>query len=230
MQVYKRVPTLATCKEVQDSLGFCIPGAGFRILSVNLGFWIPGSLNCNQDSKTQGSTSKTFPDSRIWILLTWGETSQCSRSKGLLMGRRRLQAGGWCGEGIGVLQETGKAADRLMSFKFVEASISSWLHNKSRLTPKKLLKWNDLVFHWCFYNKKNITWPLGDTKFLFSCWKNMSLVRTLEGKFRISARPCNILYLCNSNLYTNTSVMRTHGFFLFHPRTDRGTYGVHICY
>ena len=42
---------------------------------------------------------------------------------------------------------------------------------------KKLLKWNGLVFHWCLYNKINITWPLGDTKFLFSCWKNVSLVR-----------------------------------------------------
>ena len=58
---------------------------------------------------------------------------------------------------------------------------------------KKLLKWNGLVFHWCLYNKKNITWPLGDTKFLFSCWKNISLVR-LEEKFRISTWPCNILY------------------------------------
>jgi len=38
---------------------------------------------------------------------------------------------------------------------------------------KKLLEWNGLVFHWCLYNKKNITWPLGDTKFLFSCWKNI---------------------------------------------------------
>ena len=28
---------------------------------------------------------------------------------------------------------------------------------------------NDLVFHWCLYNKQNVTWPLGDTKFLFSC-------------------------------------------------------------
>ena len=30
---------------------------------------------------------------------------------------------------------------------------------------------NDLVFHWCLYNKQNITWPLRDTKFLLSCWK-----------------------------------------------------------
>ena len=57
---------------------------------------------------------------------------------------------------------------------------------------KKLLQWNGLVFHWCLYNKKNITWPLGDTKFLFPCWRNIS---TVEEKFRISARPCNILYL-----------------------------------
>ena len=42
---------------------------------------------------------------------------------------------------------------------------------------KKLLKRNGLVFRWCLYNKQNITWPLGDTKFLFSCWKNISLVR-----------------------------------------------------
>ena len=49
---------------------------------------------------------------------------------------------------------------------------------------------------WCFigflYNKKNITWPLGDTKFFFSCWKNIS---TPEEKFRISARPCDIHYV-----------------------------------
>ena len=32
-----------------------------------------------------------------------------------------------------------------------------------------LLKSNGFVFHWCLYNKENITWPLGDTKFLFSC-------------------------------------------------------------
>ena len=29
-------------------------------------------------------------------------------------------------------------------------------------------------------------------KFLFLCWKNIS---ALEEKFRISARPCNILYI-----------------------------------
>ena len=39
---------------------------------------------------------------------------------------------------------------------------------------KKLLKRNGLVFHWCLYGKYNITWPLGDTKFLFLCWKEIS--------------------------------------------------------
>ena len=68
-----------------------------------------------------------------------------------------------------------------------------WLHNKSPPSHQKLLKWNGLIFHWCLYNKQNITWPLGDTKFLFLCWKNIS---SLEEKFHISVRPCyiNILY------------------------------------
>ena len=55
---------------------------------------------------------------------------------------------------------------------------------------KKLLKWNGLVVHWCLYNKENITWPLGDTKFLFSCWKNISLVHCAHWRniFRHSKR------------------------------------------
>ena len=73
------------------------------------------------------------------------------------------------------------------------SSLLYWLHNKSRPSHQKLLKWNGLIFHWCLYNKQNITWPLGDTKFLFLCWKNIS---SLEEKFHISVRPCyiNILY------------------------------------
>ena len=39
------------------------------------------------------------------------------------------------------------------------------------------------------------------TRSLRSLVKNCS---TLEGKFRISARPCNILYLCSS-AYSNSS-------------------------
>ena len=39
-----------------------------------------------------------------------------------------------------------------------------WLHNKPCLSQqKKLFKRNGLSFHWCLYNKYNITWPLGDT-------------------------------------------------------------------
>ena len=69
---------------------------------------------------------------------------------------------------------------------------------------KKLFKENGLAFHWFLYNKWNTTWLRGDTKFLFSCWKRYfthsprSLVKyfsTLTEKFRISARPCNILSL-----------------------------------
>ena len=41
----------------------------------------------------------------------------------------------------------------------------------STFCSKKMFKWNGLAFHWCLYNKENITWPLGDKKFLFSCWK-----------------------------------------------------------
>ena len=28
-----------------------------------------------------------------------------------------------------------------------------------------------------YNNKQNITWLLGDAEFLFSCWKNISLIR-----------------------------------------------------
>ena len=41
---------------------------------------------------------------------------------------------------------------------------------------KILLKWNGLVVHWCSYNKDYITWPLGDTKFLFSCHSKRNFV------------------------------------------------------
>ena len=39
----------------------------------------------------------------------------------------------------------------------VTRSPLSWLHNKSRL------------FHWCLYNKQNITSPFVDMNFIFSC-------------------------------------------------------------
>ena len=74
---------------------------------------------------------------------------------------------------------------------------------KSHLSHQKLFCYN--YYHWCLYtcNKQNITWSLGDTKFLFSCWEKCfthslrSLVKylsTLE-KFCISTWLCYILYI-----------------------------------
>ena len=74
----------ASCKGIQDSLGFRIPhhgfqipGSGFQSLSVELGFRIPiasgiqDSLSCIPDSKAQDSysTSINFLDCRIQIPL-----------------------------------------------------------------------------------------------------------------------------------------------------------------
>ena len=51
---------------------------------------------------------------------------------------------------------------------------------------------------------EDITWPHGDTKFLFECWKifhewaqrtSEIFFSTREEKFRISKRPCNILFI-----------------------------------
>jgi len=62
------------------------------------------------------------------------------------------------------------------------------------------------------YKIKNITWPLGDTDFVFSCWKYLSLVRfahswailsPLKDKIRIPAWPCNILYKYYVKFYDN---------------------------
>ena len=61
-----------------------------------------------------------------------------------------------------------------------------------------------LVFHRCLYNKQKITWPLGDRTFISSRVKKyfmserserVKYVSTLEDKWRVSARPCNIFYL-----------------------------------
>ena len=50
--------------------------------------------------------------------------------------------------------------------------------NTLRLSQQKTVsvKWLSLVLHWCLNNKYNTTWPLGDMEFLFSCWKNISLL------------------------------------------------------
>ena len=50
---------------------------------------------------------------------------------------------------------------------------------------------------------EDITWPLGDTNFIFECWKYLSrvseaneweILSAREDKIRIPKRPCNILY------------------------------------
>ena len=76
--------------------------------------------------------------------------------------------------------------DNMLSLH-VKRSLFLWLHNKSRL------------FHRSLYNKQNITCPLVDMNFIFSC-STLYLTReisswTLEDKIHIHARPCNILYI-----------------------------------
>ena len=86
-------------------------------------------------------------------------------------------------------------------FTHMKRSLLLWLHNKLCLSQ---WNWNALVYHECLYNTQNITWPLGDTEFLFSCWKifhsfavlTHEIFSALEEKFRISAPPCNIVYVC----------------------------------
>ena len=77
---------------------------------------------------------------------------------------------------------------------------------------KKLLQWNGLVVHWCLYKKDNITWLLGDTKFLFLCWRNISLIRCthlwniLQPSKRNFISPCDhvisSIYLISNKSFT----------------------------
>ena len=61
-------------------------------------------------------------------------------------------------------------------------------------------------FHQYLYIKQNITWPLGDTNFIFSRWKYLS---ALEDKIRIPARSGNILYIyCLPPAYVDSTVAR----------------------
>ena len=77
----------------------------------------------------------------------------------------------------------------------------------NRAFPRE--KWNSLVFHWCLYLNRTLHGRLEIRNFsfcvekyftrsLFNTRGEISLVRfsTLEEKFRISARPCNILFFC----------------------------------
>ena len=83
---------VAPRKGIQDSLGFWIPGCGFRIpgtgvqsLSVDYGFWIPilsgipDSFSCILDSKAQDSRfhKHKFHRFRNPDFLTWGD-EECS--------------------------------------------------------------------------------------------------------------------------------------------------------
>ena len=91
--------------------------------------------------------------------------------------------------------------ENMIIFTHMKRSLLLWLHNKLCLSQ---WNWNALVYHECLYNTQNITWPLGDTEFLFSCWKifhwfgvlTHEIFSALEEKFRISAPPCNIVYVC----------------------------------
>ena len=50
---------------------------------------------------------------------------------------------------------------------------------------------------------EDITWPRGDKKFIFECWKifhewaqrTSEIFATREDKFRISVRPCNFPFI-----------------------------------
>ena len=55
-----------------------------------------------------------------------------------------------------------------------------------------------MQYIWKRKDIEDITWPLGDTKFLFECWKifhEWNIFSTREEKFRISKRPCNVLFI-----------------------------------
>ena len=72
----------------------------------------------------------------------------------------------------------------------VKRSPSFWFHNKSHL------------FHWCPYNKQNITCPLVDINFIFLCSTCEISSWTLEDKTHIHMWACNILYIFNHGLVT----------------------------
>ena len=58
---------------------------------------------------------------------------------------------------------------------------------------KKLLKWNGFVFHWCLIIKRTLHGHLEIRNFSSLLHSLMKYFSTLEEKFSISARPCNVL-------------------------------------
>ena len=64
--------------------------------------------------------------------------------------------------------------DNMLS-SHVKRSPSLWLRNKSHLWKQA-----DLVFHWCLYNKQNITYLLMDMNFIFK-WSTRYLTSEHSG-------------------------------------------------
>jgi len=84
---------------------------------------------------------------------------------------------------------TARSEDTIFIFQ-VWGYCNKWLFWLFRKWIKKL------CFMWKFH--QNITWPPGDTDFIFSCWKYLSFVSILsplQDKISIPARPRNILYI-----------------------------------
>ena len=107
-----------------------------------------------------------------------------------------------------------RAREDNMLSSHVKRSPSLWLHNKSRLRKQA-----DWVFHWCLYNKQNITYSLMDMNFIFSCstryltrsLRSLVRYRVDHSKIHIHARVCNILYLSRRSI----SILRTLNFISF---------------
>ena len=108
-----------------------------------------------------------------------------------------------------------KSSDIFRNFrKFTENAreCSSGLRNNFGKSSEIFRKWSEIFgkssktpSSVSLYNKQNNTCTLGDMEFIFSCSHSIShlfaaltrsiLMWTLEDKFHISMRPCNILYL-----------------------------------
>ena len=73
--------------------------------------------------------------------------------------------------------------------KYKDHRYYNYIIIRALCSKKAVQKRNSLEFHWCLYNKQNITWPLGDTKFLFesfflyffSCFEQLSFCFTQFG-------------------------------------------------
>ena len=87
----------------------------------------------------------------------------------------------------------------------VKRSPSLWLHNKSRLWTAA-----DWVFHWCLYNKHNITNSLMDMNFIFSCstryithsLRSMVRYRVDHSKTKFISTRGHVIMLCIHWIHT----------------------------